>query len=155
MPGQTGPSWVSSDPQGVCFCDINEQPSHNKCRKEHPMIQAYPGAKFNVSMITVGQMNGSTPGSIKAILDNSGSDRLIVYRGRSASSSKCENMTFILQSKQKFVTIHFHTVPATGLKSYLPSSSANVSVSLKPCPLGFIENKNHSCDCNLILCNLQ
>ena len=54
MSGQTGPSWVSSDPQGVCFCDDNEQPSRNTCRKEHPVIKVYPGARFNVSMITVG-----------------------------------------------------------------------------------------------------
>ena len=29
MSDQTEPSWVSSDPQGVCFCDDNEQPWHH------------------------------------------------------------------------------------------------------------------------------
>ena len=155
MSGQTGPSWVSSDPQGVCFCDDNEQPSHNhKCRKEHPVIEVYPGAKFNVSMITVGQMNGSTPGSIIATCDdgdNDGTDRLIVHRGRSASSSKCENMTFILQSKRKLINIRFDTVPSltsTGPKTHVRSQSAQVTVSLKPCPTGFFKNENHSCKCN-------
>ena len=155
MSGQMGPSWVSSDPQGVCFCDDNEQPSYNhKCRKEHPIIKVYPGAKFNISMITVGQMNGSTPGSIAATLDDSdknGSDRLIVYRGRSANSSKCENMTFILQSKQKLINIHFDTVPSltsTGPKTHVRSQSARLTVSLKPCPTGFFKNENHSCNCH-------
>ena len=113
MSGQTGPSWVSSDPQGVCFCDTNDRPSRNKCHKKHPVVEVYPGARFNVSMITVGQLKGSTPGSIKTTLDISnkdGSDRLIVVRGRSASSSKCENMTFIVQSKRKSLIIRFDTM---------------------------------------------
>ena len=153
MSGQMGPSWVSSDPQGVCFCDNNEQPSRNyECRKEHPMIEVYPGERFNVSMITVGQMNGATPGSIIATLNDSdidGSDRLIVHRVRSANSSKCENMTFVLQSKRKLVNILFDTVSAlTGPKTYVRSQSAQVAVSLKPCPIGFFENVNHSCKCN-------
>ena len=159
MSGQTGPSWVSSDPQGVCFCDDNEQPSRNyNCRKEHPMIEVYPGERFNVSMITVGQMNGATPGSIIATLDsdNDDSDRLIVHRVRSASSSKCENMTFILQSKRKLVNIHFDTLPAlTGPKTYLRSQSAQVIVSLKNCPIGFFKTENHSCDCNPLLCEVH
>ena len=155
MSGQTGPSWVSSDPQGVCFCDDNEQPSRiYECRKEHPMIEVYPGEKFNVSMITVGQMNGATPGSIISTLNDSdidGSDRLIVHRVRSASSSKCENMTFILQSKRKLINIRFDTVPSlisTGPKTYVHSQSAQVTVSLKLCPSGFFKNENHSCKCN-------
>ena len=82
MSGQTGPLWVSSDPQELCFCDNNEQPSRNyTCPKKHPMIEVYPGERFNVSMITVGQMNGTTPGSIIATFndsDSDGSDRLIV-----------------------------------------------------------------------------
>ena len=153
MSGQTGPSWVSSDPQGVCFCDINERPSHIKCHKKHSVIEEYPGARFNVSLITVGQLNGSTPGSIKVALDNSdndGSDKLIVKRGRSASSSKCENITLTLQSKQNVVAIHFDTVPMSG---YLPSLSVNVMISLKHCPLGFIKNGEYGCDCDYpVLC---
>ena len=155
MSGQTGPSWVSSDPQGVCFCDTNERPSHNKCHKKHPVVEVYPGARFNVSMITVGQLKGSTPGSIKTTLDISnkdGSDRLIVVRGRSASSSKCENMTFIVQSKRKRLIIRFDTMSTIGPKSYLSSSSLNVTVSLKYCPLGFTKNGNFSCGCNPLLC---
>ena len=152
MSGQTGPSWVSSDPQGVCFCDDNEQLSRNyECRKEHPIIEVYPGERFNVSMITVGQMNGSTPGGIISTLNdsNDGSDRLIVHRVRTASSSKCENMTFILQSKRKLVNILFDIVPAlTGPRTYVRSQSAQVTVSLKPCPIGFFKNENHSCKCN-------
>jgi predicted outer membrane repeat protein len=156
MSAQTGPSWVSSDPQGVCFCDDNEQSIHNKCHKEHPMIKIFPGARFNISMITVGQMNGSTPGSIIAILNDNGkdgSDRLIVYRSRSANINKCENMTLLLQSKRKLVNIHFDTVPSlTGSKTYLRSQSVNVTVSLKPCPIGFFKNVNNSCKCNPVLC---
>ena len=162
MSGQTGPSWVSSDPQGVCFCDDNEKPSRNyECRKEHPVIKVYPGAKFNVSMITVGQMNGSTPGSIVATLDDSdkdGSDRLIVYRGRNATSSKCENITFTLQSKRKLVNILFDTVPSltsSGPKTHVRSQSASLTVSFKTCPFGFFKNKNHSCDCNPLLCEVH
>ena len=157
MSGQMGPSWVSSDPQELCFCDDNEQPSRNYiCPKEHPMIEVYPGQRFSVSMTTVGQMNGTISGSNVAILDDSDkddSDRLIVYRGERASSSKCEKMKFILQSKRKRVNILFDTVPAlTGPKTYVRSQSAQVTVSLKPCPIGFFKNENHSCDCNPVFC---
>ena len=157
MTGQTGSSWVSSDPQGVCFCDVNEQLSHYQCQTEHPKIEVYPGEKFTVSMITIGQMYGSTPGSIKVTLDNKdGFDKLIVVRDRNASSSKCENMTFILRSKQKHPTIHFDIATSIDDKMYLSSSTLNLKVFLRPCPLGFVLKENinggYSCDCDPILC---
>ena len=160
MTGQTGPSWVSSDPRGVCFCETNEKVLRNKCHTEYPTIKVYPGERFNVSMITVGQMNGSTPGSIKATLntsDKDGSDRLIVERGRNASSSQCENMTFILLSRRKHGIVHFEVVTSGDSKMYLPSMSVNVTVSLNsPCPPGFVslfKDRGYSCDCNFpVLC---
>ena len=54
MSGQTGPSWVSSRPQGVCFCRKNETVPHKTCLTEHPVINVYPGANFNISAYTVG-----------------------------------------------------------------------------------------------------
>ena len=51
------------------FCDINESVTHFFCRTEHPVIEVYPGERFNVSVIIVGQLNGSTPGRVKATLE--------------------------------------------------------------------------------------
>ena len=105
---------MSSDIMGVCFCDVNKPLLPYHCRTEHPVVEVHPGEMFNVSMITVGQMNGSTPGSIKAMLDDKDDfDRLIVYKDRNASSSKCENMTFVLQSRQKHATIRFEVATAS------------------------------------------
>ena len=156
MTGQTGSSPISSDVMGVCFCDVNEPLLPYHCRTEHPRIEVYPGEMFNVSMITVGQMNGSTPGSIKAMLsDEDDLDRLRVQNDRNASSSKCENMILILQSKQKHATIRFEVATAAGNKMVSPSSSLILQVRLKPCPIGFILKEvdgSYSSDCDPILC---
>ena len=157
MSRQMGPSWVSSDIMGVCFCDVNKPLIPYHCRTEHPVVKVHPGEMFNVSMITVGQMNGSTPGSIKAMLDDKDDfDRLMVYKDRNASSSKCENMTFVLQSRQKHATIRFEVATASpGNQMGLLSPSLGLKVLLKPCPIGFVlleVDGGYSCACDPVLC---
>ena len=58
---QTGPSVVSSEPTDVCFCDDNTI----NCSQTQLTMTAYPGQEINISVVTVGKLNGVTPGMIK------------------------------------------------------------------------------------------
>ena len=60
MTGQLGPSWISSNPRGLCFCDNSNIPQKYHCRTDHPIAKVYPGARFSISAVIVGQFNGTT-----------------------------------------------------------------------------------------------
>ena len=52
---QTGPSVISSEPTDVCFCDDNNTIN---CSQTQLTMTAYPGEEINISVVTVGQLNG-------------------------------------------------------------------------------------------------
>ena len=62
---QKGPSWISSigNPHQACFCD--QQENNYTCKTKHEPITVYAGEQFTLLMITVGQMDGLTLGTIK------------------------------------------------------------------------------------------
>ena len=59
---QTGPSVISSEPTDVCFCDDNNTIN---CSQTQLKMTAYPGEEINISVVSVGQLNGVAPGIIK------------------------------------------------------------------------------------------
>ena len=56
---QTGPSVISSEPTDVCFCNDNNTIN---CSQTQLTMAAYPGEEINISVVTVGQLNGVVPG---------------------------------------------------------------------------------------------
>ena len=155
MSGQPGPSWVSSRPQGVCFCYDNETVPHYSCQTEHPVINAYPGASFNISVITVGQLNGSTTGLIQATLKNQASFHKLVSHTFSNYSNQCVTLTFSLLTNLSMATIFLQPLS----KYVMNSFSVMVNIQMSPCPLGFeliLAEENYKCDCNSIFqCHLK
>ena len=59
---QTGPSVISSEPTDVCFCDDNNTIN---CSQTQLTMTAYPGEEINISVVTVGQLNGVAPGILQ------------------------------------------------------------------------------------------
>ena len=149
MSGQLGPSWISSRPQGVCFCHDNETMPHYSCQTEHPVINAYPGARFSISVITVGQLNGSTSGIIQATLKNQNSFHKLVSHSVSNYSNRCVTLTFSLLTNLSMAAIYLQPLS----KYIINTFGVKVDVQMSPCPLGFeliLAEDNYKCDCNSI-----
>lgn len=137
LDGQTGPSRVSSDPRGVCFCEINEtSPLHSSlfCQTNHPVINVYPGQKFWVSAIIVGQLNGSSSGVILSSLEEENQFHDLVSHSQGEKiSKKCSILTYTLHTNRSRAKILLK--PSTTNENQ--QFSVSFTVNLLPCPLGF------------------
>ena len=152
---QQGPSSISSDPRGVCFCHGSQLSSYNQtCTTSKDPLYKFPGEKFTVSIVTVGQMNGSTFGTIvTSLVDKNPNHNLIhVGMGDNETSAICRNMTYKLNSNRTSALIHFKPVTSEFATIYgiiIP----NLTVHLLQCPLGFqlTTSPPFECVCNSLL----
>ena len=147
-------SEISSDPRGVCFCHGKLEDYYNStCTTTIGNYRKYPGEEFTVSVIIVGQMNGSTSGVVSSILENENENhKLVSYRqSNPESNASCINLTFALHSNQASANVSFKpTISefATHFSTIYPS----VIVHLLPCPIGFQLSKEHNyCTCSPLL----
>ena len=150
MEKQTGPSWVTSDPRGVCFCSKNgTSPSHYFCPTTHSVIDVYPGESFSVTAVIVGQLNGTSSGMILAeLVGHNNSHKLISHNDRNASN-ECVDMTYTLLSNQSRATV----VLQPSIKMYSESFNASFTVKFLPCPMGFQllqEDGEYKCRCSTL-----
>ena len=129
---QTGPSVISSEPADVCFCDDNNT---NNCSQTQLTMTAYPGEEINISVVTVGQLNGVAPGILQIKpLDNTDSS---VTELHNTSAMNCT--TIALKP--------IHQTYALNVFGYIEYFKL-LNISLIDCPLGFnISNKSKMCDC--------
>ena len=128
---QTGPSVISSEPTGVCFCDDNNTIN---CSQTQLTMTAYPGEKINISVVIVGQLNGVVPG-------------LIEIEKQDPVNAKVETHKTI---PMNCTTIAFNPIAVNYLLSIANSSGYSVTLNIEKtdCPLGFqISNETGACDC--------
>ena len=130
---QTGPSVISSGPTRVCFCDDNNTIN---CSQTQLTMTAYPGEEINISVVTVGQLNGVAPGLIKIEpLGNASASAEI----HSTIAMNCTTITFNPIDVKYSLTIF----DSSG------SNSAILNIEKSDCPLGFRKSaKTGACDCN-------
>ena len=144
MIAQSGLTYISSDPCGVCFCDLAN--SSEVCKNTAMYLTKFPGETFSVSVTTVGQFSGTTLGVIfNANLTNGHpTDELITFNSTSVHKG-CVNQ--LLSSKTEHnATINFIAI-STNMNTYYHPINATLSLFLLPCPLGFHLTKKY-CDCN-------
>ena len=127
---QTGPSVISSEPTDVCFCNDNNTIN---CSQTQLTMTAYPGEEINISVVTVGQLNGVAPAVLQIrSLGTRVSNSVLHY----SSATKCKTIAFT-----SIYTLYT-------LNVFKFESSKLLNISLSNCPLGFeISNKTRSCDC--------
>lgn len=157
--GQQGPSWITSDPFGVCFCQGSQEYNYNmSCITNLKPEQAYyPGEEITVSMITVGQMNGSTRGMIQAtLLGEDPSQHCLTQSSLPQMSAQCINLTYILNSNRSSAEISFKPVTIQ-IASRYTIFTANLTVELLHCPLGFrlTDAAPLNCKCNPLFTELN
>ena len=158
--GQQGSSWITSDPFGVCFCQGSQEYNMSSCVTKLKSEEAYyPGEEITVSMITVGQMNGSTRGMIQAtLLGEDHHQHSLTQSSLPQTSTKCVNLTYILNSNKRSAQISFKPVTIK-LASRYTIFTANLTVKLLDCPLGF-QLTDHvtappNCSCNPLFTELN
>ena len=136
MKQQRGRSNISSDPRRVRFCNTSTSWSSNLCNTTNDCIKAYPGQTFRVSVVTVGQMGGSTQGRINATLMNETyPSHILQSKGLLTTTDKCVNLSYVLKSNR---TDHAQLsfAPETASR-YCKITTADLLVRILPCPLGF------------------
>ena len=129
---QTGLSVISSEPTDVCFCDDNNTIN---CSQTQLTMTAYPGEEINISVVTVGQLNGVAPGIVQVQPFN--------------SENASTDMELHNTSAMNCTTIALRPIYRTyRLNIFSIESFKLLKILLTNCPLGFhISNKTKSCDC--------
>ena len=146
---QTGPSNISSYPQGVCFCDTTTSELTPRCQKDLQLLKVYPGEEFTVYAITVGQLNGSTIGTIQSTLEEESSFHQLVVSNGGDYSNQCVPLSFSVLSNKSTATIILKPSIEHNNKHF----TVNISVQLSPCPLGFeliSTGGQYKCDCSIL-----
>ena len=157
-------SAVTSNPTGMCFCFEGKPNCSNKMINISEAM--YPGEIINVSVATVGQFDGTVPGTIlyQTETDNSGlKPEPIVTTGK-----KCTEVEIKIKSSHSKAN---YSVIKMSLESDFESSPGSITyltfspphkvvVLLKRCPPGFNFSK-HTCDCdsklqnNHVICDIS
>ena len=153
---QNGPSWISSNPRGVCFCNeshVYDLPSSTCSSTKH--IKQYPGEMFTISVIPVGQMNGTTVGLIDARLDGQSENHHLhvsSLNSQQQSRAKCVQLAVTLNSNRDSAQIEFKPVTPEIATKY-KIETVNLTVQLLRCPLGFQLSAEppYNCICHPLL----
>ena len=132
---QTGPSVISSEPTHVCFCDDKNTIN---CSQTQLAMTAYPGEEINISVVTVGQENGVSPGLITIESHGSVHAQVETYK---TIPMNCTTIAINAIAVNYSITI-------TSDRSGFNSRSVMLNIKKTDCPLGFqISNETGACDC--------
>ena len=132
---------ISSSPARICFCTPDGQ---SDCNYKPPPITIKKGFYFNVSIVTVNQVNHtmrnvSIRSSLRHAQNGLGDGQLI-----QTTKYKCSNLTFSIHSPHDFETL---TLYAEG-----PCWKVDIKFSTCACPIGFqprvSEVTNCVCECD-------
>ena len=130
-PQQTGLSVASSDPIQVCFCEINRQ----NCSITNFSIFTTPGININVSIATVGILDGLTQGVIKLNLSDNSS---IVQYNNDRVNAVCTNVTFTLRTNTSLdITQVYATLETSTIEPLYDPYVKVIEVTIEPCPNGY------------------
>ena len=143
---QTGLSVLSSEPYDVCFC-TNNTPNCSDV-DDAVYINAYPGEKVDISLVSVGWNNGVVPGTVQ-----------MQQLGNSSAESVLFNTTAMSCATISFTALHSNyslKILGTSLPFGSSKSTKVLYLSLSNCPLGFHTSKHTvSCDCDELKKNIS
>ncbi len=146
-------SKVSSDPDRVCFCEDGLP----DCNVKQRNMSAFPGESLHISATTVGQLNGTVPGSIYAEVHDDNA-QLGVLQGtqKVPSSFSCASLTYTIFTDENHCTLELDTLGSNmtigRLNDYF--DPLVLHISLKACPPGFRLSEvssRHLCNCDPVL----
>ncbi len=151
---------VSSPPRQICFC-IDDKLN---CSMNETSQEVYPGQDFTVSVVLVGQREGTVPGIVQTWAP---ADGIFLSNKVQNITRKCSRLNYKIEVQASFnfsKSIYLmvgaqHTGDQSGYERLREFNKRNITVTLKKCPIGFnlssdsrLHNANRSCEhCNLNL----
>ena len=147
---QPGFSVISSDPLGICFCDNRKGMN---CSLKLTMLKTYPGADFNISLVTVGQQNGTVPGVVRAEFSKVfGLHSLGPSQGSQSVPHDCANMSYTVFSNRPVEYLKLSVENPAAFYAYLFKPPI-ILVELMQCPFGFTLEGDQmpKCECVQVL----
>ena len=139
---ESDPSAISSDPIRICQCLARHHMPN--CSSAFPPIRAYPGEDFPLRLAVVGTMNGTVPGTIYAEFPQTPPPAILgdLQDTQHNEYANCNDVTYTVYSSNR--SAYFY-LTATEYSQIL-----NISVDLKPCPIGFALD-NDACKCDKVI----
>ena len=132
---------ISSDPTRVCLCRDDER----DCSLNNHSIVVFSGEQFGLSLVGVGQRNGTVPAVILARSDPSSNLSVQI------SGSKCSMVFYTLSTTAHLVRLMIF--PESTCNYF---STVNVSAIIRPCPPVFRQyNDTESCTCEVTMKELK
>ena len=138
-------SFISSNPSDMCFCDSKTMVPN--CNITTHDVSIFPGEMFNISVVVVGQMNGTVPGIITAKPNFASLGHL--QNVQAINSTKCSvlNYTLFSSSLSEIIFLKIQRPDYTS-DIYFHPTQRLINASLKECPPGFKKDHNPTyCDC--------
>ena len=141
FPDQLRPNDISSDPDKVCLCNNGTV----DCSNFTYSTSAVPGKQFSVTVSAVGNMNGSSEGTIIVNFTNNNASTLV------STLAECKSLSYELevadnQTKEVQVTLLLQRFLASPLT---PPQRITANIKVLTCPEGFQLNlKSKICDCS-------
>ena len=148
FPDQLSPNDISSDPDKVCLCNNDTV----DCSNYTYFTSAVPGKQFNVSVSAVGNMNGSSEGTIIVSFTNTNASTLV------NTLAECKTLSYELtvtdnQTKEVQVTLslqRFLVFPLT------PPQRITANIKILECPEGLqLNSKSKICDCSDLIVSMN
>ena len=135
---------ISSDPVRVCFCRDN-QPDCSY----HPQPESVrKGETFTVSLVAVDHINNTIANStIHAYVSLEAKLGEGQSLQQTSGDGSCTDLTYSILSPHNSEKLHLY---ADGPCMRLGISTANLTVNISPCPIGF-NDSGLSCECEPIL----
>ena len=145
-------SSVTSYPRTLCFCD---RKGKQDCSKTTINVNAYPGHFFNISVVPVGQLNGTTAtDSIQIEYSESMKDNVNIKldRNNDKLDKQCSNLSFQYEVKysdyKKNHSVTFDLLIEGEILKYYWKT---VTINLQPCPpFFFCSEKYNMCYCSCL-----
>lgn len=144
-------SYISSNPFSICFCNDTGFPD---CERVNYSVTTYPGEKISVTAVTVGQYNGTAPGTVLASIDEG--DKASIPKlehSQAINGTKCASLQYTVFPNDSSKTAHLKLTveqPQFNKGFQYHTHPRHIAVSFKQCPLGF-EFIQASCKCTSIL----
>ena len=138
----SGLSVVSSSPFNVCPCKNN----YPDCETSDVKHQIYPGEKKTLSVVAVGQRNGTAPAIIRSHVQSD--EKLGELQESQSVSQHCSDISYTLPwLTTHTVEILFYVEGSCSRDALMEGNHLRVYLELLPCPIGFNLSKKRVCEC--------
>ena len=136
-------SAISSNPNRICRC-INGQPDFSDPPSPYE-VSVYPGQTIGVSLVAVGQRNGTVPSTTFAKYEpDDGATFRDLQSTQKIDQTTCTELHYTIFSRNDTETLKIYVDDSCGLEG-IPLS---VIVILLECPIGFtLSNSSNQCVC--------